>query len=104
LTIEEEEEALDIGAPTAWRKGDHILENYGQANIVYMLYHGFVPEDNFYNCIWVPLKIVRITDDDFHWKYEIMQTDVPIEKWEFIEQYLSLVLPYMLRASCIVSF
>ena len=36
--------AIDFG------EGDQILENYGQPNYIYMLYHGFTLNDNEYDC------------------------------------------------------
>lgn len=40
-----------------FEKGQHVFENYGQANHVYFLYHGFSLDSNTHDCVQVRFPV-----------------------------------------------
>ena len=45
-------------ATASFKKGDQVVENYGQPNYIYFMYHGFVLENNTHDCaLWKGLSI-----------------------------------------------
>merc|ERR1719160_228370 len=41
-------------APLAFGAGEEIVEEYGQPNYIYQLYHGFALENNEHDCLLLP--------------------------------------------------
>jgi len=45
----------DTFAPWDFNTGDEVFENYGQANHIYFVYHGFILEENTHDCVFMSL-------------------------------------------------
>lgn len=43
-------EFADTRASWVFQAGDEVVENYGQPNYIYLMYHGFVLDENSYDC------------------------------------------------------
>jgi hypothetical protein len=54
----------DTRAPRAFATGDEVVENYAQPNWVYLFYHGFVLEDNEWDCVEVTLQLPTEVRED----------------------------------------
>ena len=51
-------------APWEFKKGEQLFEPYGQANHIYVMYHGFLLDQNSHDCVQIQLQ-VNPDDPDF---------------------------------------
>jgi hypothetical protein len=60
----EDGEFADTRASWAFASGEEVVENYGQPNYIYLLYHGFVLEHNSHDCVHLRIDFAAALQAD----------------------------------------